>query len=286
MIRICIIYDKLRFEEKKLYKDIQQKGFDATLVDGKSLIFDTESSKSDSRFGDIVLQRVISYNRGLHLTYCLEQIGLPVVNSFSVSEICGNKLITSLILKKNNVPTPKTTFAFSTESARECMKKLGYPLVVKPIIGSWGRGVYQIKDQSMAEMMLDSRQENENLFSRIYYLQELVDRPSRDIRCIIIGDQVVASVFRYSSENEWRTNVAVGGRTEVAPLTSELKEIVLKASNAVGGGILGVDLMEDKERGYLVHEVNNTVEFRGASAVCKSDIAGAMTDYLVKMSSK
>ena len=264
MIKICIIYDKLRFEEKKLYKDIQQKGFDATLVDGKSLIFDTESSKSDSRFGDIVLQRVISYNRGLHLTYCLEQIDLPVVNSFSVSEICGNKLITSLILKKNNVPTPKTTFAFSTESARECMKKLGYPLVVKPIIGSWGRGVYQIKDQSMAEMMLDSRQENENLFSRIYYLQELIDRPSRDIRCIVIGDQVVASVFRYSSENEWRTNVAVGGRTEVAPLTSELNEIVLKASNAVGGGILGVDLMEDKERGYLVHEVNNTVEFRGA----------------------
>jgi [lysine-biosynthesis-protein LysW]---L-2-aminoadipate ligase len=286
LVRICIIYDKLRFEEKKIYNDIQQKGFDATLIDGKSLIFDTESSKSDSRFGDIILQRVISYNRGLHLTYCLEQIGLPVVNSFSVSEICGNKLITSLILKKNNVPTPKTTFAFSTESARECMKKLGYPLVVKPVIGSWGRGVYQIKDQSMADMMLDSRQENDNSFSRIYYFQELIDRPSRDIRCIVIGDQIVVSVFRYSSENEWRTNVAVGGRTEMAPLTSELKEIVLKASNAVGGGILGVDLMEDKERGYLVHEVNNTVEFRGASAVCKSDIAGAMTDYLVKMSSK
>jgi [lysine-biosynthesis-protein LysW]--L-2-aminoadipate ligase len=286
LVRICIIYDKLRFEEKKIYNDIQQKGFDATLIDGKSLIFDTESSKSDSRFGDIILQRVISYNRGLHLTYCLEQIGLPVVNSFSVSEICGNKLITSLILKKNNVPTPKTTFAFSTESARECMKKLGFPLVVKPVIGSWGRGVYQIKDQSMADMMLDSRQENDNSFSRIYYFQELIDRPSRDIRCIVIGDQIVASVFRYSSENEWRTNVAVGGRTEMAPLTSELKEIVLKASNAIGGGILGVDLMEDKERGYLVHEVNNTVEFRGASAVCKSDIAGAMTDYLVKMSSK
>lgn len=286
MVRICIIYDKLRFEEKKIYNDIQQKGLDANLVDGKSLIFDTESSKSDSRFGDIILQRVISYNRGLHLTYCLEQIGLPVVNSFSVSEICGNKLITSLILKKNNVPTPKTTFAFSTESARECMKKLGYPLVVKPIIGSWGRGVYQIKDQSMAEMMLDSRQENDNSFSRIYYFQELIDRPSRDIRCIVVGDQIVASVFRYSSENEWRTNVAVGGRTEVAPLTSELKEIVLKASNAVGGGILGVDLLEDKERGYLVHEVNNTVEFKGASTVCKSDIAGAMTDYVVKVTSK
>jgi len=229
---------------------------------------------------------VISYTRGLHLTYCIEQMGLPIVNSFNVSEICGNKLITSMVLKKNGVPTPRTTFAFSTESARECMKNLGYPLVVKPIIGSWGRGVYQIKDQSMAEMLLDTRQDNDNSYSRIYYFQELIDRPSRDIRCIVIGDEIAASVYRYSSENEWRTNVAVGGRTEEAPLTSVLQEIVLKASNAIGGGILGVDLMEDKERGYLVHEVNNTVEFRGASAVCKSDIAGAMTDYLIKRSTK
>ena len=286
MIRICIIYDKIRFEEKKIFNKIKEKGFDATLVDGKSLVFDTESSKHDPVFGDIILQRVISYYRGLHLTYCLEQAGLSVVNSFNVSEICGNKLITSMVLKKNNVPTPKTTFAFSTESARECMKNLGYPLVVKPIIGSWGRGIYQIKDQSMAEMLLETRQDNDNSFSRIYYFQELIDRPSRDIRCIVVGDEIVASVYRHSSENEWRTNVAMGARTEEAPLTSELQEIVLKASKAIGSGILGVDLMEDRERGYLVHEVNNTVEFRGASAVCKSDIAGAMTDYLVRMSTK
>lgn len=286
MIRICIIYDKIRFEEKKIYNKIKEKGFYATLVDGKSLVFDTESSKHDEVFGDIILQRVISHYRGLHLTYCLEHTGLSVVNSFNVSEICGNKLITSMVLKKNNVPTPKTTLAFSTESARECMKNLGYPLVVKPIIGSWGRGIYQIKDQSMAEMLLETRQDNDNSFSRIYYFQELIDRPSRDIRCIVVGDEIVASVYRHSSENEWRTNVAMGGRTEEAPLTSELQEIVLKASKAIGSGILGVDLMEDRERGYLVHEVNNTVEFRGASAVCKSDIAGAMTDYLVRMSTK
>lgn len=286
MNRICIIYDKIRFEEKTIYSKIKEKGLDASLVDGKSITFDTEATNLDPVFGDIIFQRMISYNRGLYLTYCLEQLGLPVINSFNVSEICGNKLITSIVLKKNNVPTPKTTFAFSAESARECMKNLGYPLVVKPIIGSWGRGVYQIKDQSMAEMLLDTRQNNDNSFSRIYYFQELIDRPTRDVRCIVIGDEIVASVYRYSSENEWRTNVAVGGRTEEAPMSSELQEIVLKASNAVGGGILGVDLMEDKKRGYLVHEVNNTVEFRGASAVSKSDIAGSMTDYLVKMCGK
>jgi [lysine-biosynthesis-protein LysW]--L-2-aminoadipate ligase len=286
LIRICIIYDKLRFEEKQIYSKIKEKGLDASLVDGKSITFDTETSKPNPIFGNIIFQRVISYNRGLHITYCLEEIGLPVVNSFNVSEICGNKLITSMVLKKNNVPTPKTTFAFSTESARECMNNLGYPLVVKPIIGSWGRGVYQIKDQTMAEMLLDVRQENDNLFSRIYYFQELIDRPTRDIRCIVIGDEIAACVYRYSPENEWRTNVAVGGKTEAAPLNSELREIVLKASKAVGEGILGVDLMEDRERGYLVHEVNNTVEFRGASAASKSDIAGKMIDYLVERSSK
>jgi len=261
-----------------------ERGFNATLVDGKLLTFDTDSSKANVLLGDVILQRVISYNRGLHLTYCLEQMGFNVVNSFDVSKICGNKLFTSMVLKKNNIQTPKTTFAFSVESARKCIKDLGFPLVVKPIIGSWGRGVYQIKDQHMAEMLLDSRQDNDNSLSRIYYFQELINRPSRDIRCIVVGDEVVASIYRYSSENEWRTNVSVGGRTEEAQLTSELQDIVLKAANAVGGGILGVDVMEDKTRGYLVHEVNNTVEFRGASAVCKSDIAGAMTDYLMKIS--
>jgi [lysine-biosynthesis-protein LysW]--L-2-aminoadipate ligase len=138
----------------------------------------------------------------------------------------------------------------------------------------------------MAKIFLDMREENDNLFSRIYYFQELVDRPTRDIRCIVTGNEIAASVYRYSPENEWRTNVAVGGRTEVAPLNPELREIVLKASKAVGEGILGVDLMEDRERGYLVHEVNNTVEFRGASAVSKSDIAGKMVDYLLEKSNK
>jgi [lysine-biosynthesis-protein LysW]--L-2-aminoadipate ligase len=281
MVQICIIYDRIRFEEKALFRKIEEKGLLSNLIDGKSLTFDTNSRKDDFQLGDIILQREVSHSRGLYITACLESLGLNVVNTFSVNEVCGNKLLTSLALVKYNVPTPHTSFAFSSESANRLMESLNFPLVVKPVVGSWGRGVYQINDRRAAEIWIDSREEIGSPFSRIYYIQERIDRPPRDIRCIVAGESIVASVYRHAAENEWITNVAMGGKTEEGPMNSELQEITLKAAEAVGNGILGIDLMEDKERGYLVHEINNTVEFRGASLVSKNDIAGSMVDYLV-----
>jgi [lysine-biosynthesis-protein LysW]---L-2-aminoadipate ligase len=282
MVRLCIIYDKIRFEEKALLKKIDEKGYLPNFIDGKTLIFDSNSRKNNFDLGDIVLQREISHYRGLYITSCLEFLGFKVINNFNVSEICGNKLLTSLALIKDNVPTPETSFAFSSESAAQLMDKLGYPLVVKPIVGSWGRGVYLIKDKSAAELLIASREEIGNIFSRIYYVQEKIDRPPRDIRCIVIGDRIVASIYRFAPEGRWITNVATGGRSEIAPMNSELEEITFKAARSVGDGILGIDIMEDPKRGYLVHEINNTVEFRGASTVSPNDIAESMIDYLVK----
>ena len=114
----------------------------------------------------------------------------------------------------------------------------------------------------------------------------MVKRPARDLRCIVVGDEIVGAIYRYSAQNEWRTNVARGGKAEAAPITNELEDIALRAARAVGGGVLGVDLMEDEKRGLLVHEVNNTVEFRGASNVCQADIAGAIIDYALLIAKK
>ena len=286
MVDICIVYDKIRFEEKALNYKISEKGHKPSLVDGKNLVFSTEFDSDADKFGDVVLQRQISHFRGLFVTFCLENSGINVVNSYRVSEICGNKLITSSILAKSNVPTPKTRFVFSSETAIDEMENFGYPLVIKPIIGSWGRGIYQITNRQMARMLVENRDENQGMFSKIYYIQKEVKRPSRDIRCIVAGNRVVASVYRYSADKEWRTNVAMGGRTEEANLTKQLEDTVLKAAESVGGGILGVDLMEDEEEGLVVHEINNTVEFRGAASVCKSDIPGSMVDYLISLSKK
>jgi [lysine-biosynthesis-protein LysW]--L-2-aminoadipate ligase len=286
MVEVCVVYDKVRFEEKALYDTAKKKGLRAQIIDAKKITINNASKRKTLQFGDVVLQRCISHFRGLYLTACLEFMGFMVINKFKVGETCGNKLITSLTLAKSNVPTPKTHFAFSAESAIEVINTTGFPVVLKPIIGSWGRGVFPIRDEEVANMIIEMRKENDNPLSRIYYVQEMIKRPPRDLRCIVVGDKIVAAIYRYSAENEWRTNVSRGGKAELAPITNELEDIALRAAKSVGGGILGVDLMEDEKRGLLVHEVNNTVEFRGASNVSESDIPGAMIDYALTIAKK
>jgi [lysine-biosynthesis-protein LysW]--L-2-aminoadipate ligase len=283
MVEVSIICDKVRFEEKMLYEKAQSKGIKSKIVDGKTLTVGTDSRPKDFLLGDIILQRSVSYYRGLYLTACLEFLGFKVINRFEVGQTCGNKLITSIKLAENKIPSPKTQFAFSAESGLENIKKTGFPVVLKPIVGSWGRGIYPLRNLETASMIVEMREEDNSPLSRIYYIQEMVDRPPRDIRCIVIDDQAVTAIYRYSSQSEWRTNVARGGDVELAPITKEIEDLAVRAAKAVGGGILGVDMMEDKNRGLVVHEVNNTVEFRGAASVSKADIPNAMIDYAVKL---
>ncbi|MFL6482076.1 MAG: lysine biosynthesis protein LysX [Nitrososphaera sp.] len=286
MVEVSILCDKVRFEEKALYEKTQSRGIDSKIVDSKTIIIGTNNKRIDFLLGDVILQRSVSYYRGLYLTACLEFLGFKVINRFEVGQTCGNKLVTSIKLEQNRIPTPKTQFAFSAESGLETIKKTGLPLVLKPIIGSWGRGIYPLRDLETASMIIEMREEDNSPLSRIYYIQEMVDRPPRDIRCIIVGEQAIAAIYRYSSEFEWRTNVARGGKVELAPLTNEMEDLALRAAKAVGGGVLGVDMMEHKDHGLVVHEVNNTVEFRGAASVSRADIPGEIVDYAVKQARK
>ncbi|HJU34641.1 MAG TPA: lysine biosynthesis protein LysX [Nitrososphaera sp.] len=286
MVEVSILCDKVRFEEKALYEKTKSKGVESKIVDSKTITIGTYSKKKDFPLGDVILQRSVSYYRGLYLTACLEFLGFKVINRFDVGQTCGNKLITSIRLEQNKVPTPKTAFAFSAESGLESAKRTGFPLVLKPIIGSWGRGIYPLRDFETASMVIEMREEDDSPLSRIYYIQEMVDRPPRDIRCIVVGDQAVTAIYRYSSQSEWRTNVARGGKVELATMTKEMEDLALRAAKAVGGGILGVDMMEDKNHGLVVHEVNNTVEFRGAATVSETDIAAEIIDYAVDLARK
>jgi [lysine-biosynthesis-protein LysW]---L-2-aminoadipate ligase len=286
MVEVSIVCDKVRFEEKMLYEKAQSKGIRSKIVDAKTLTVGTDSKPKDFLLGDIILQRSVSYWRGLYLTACLEFLGFKVINRFEVGQTCGNKLITSIKLAENGIPSPKTQFAFSAESGLENIKKTGFPVVLKPIVGSWGRGIYPLRNLETASMIVEMREEDNSPLSRIYYIQEMVDRPPRDIRCIVIDDQAVTAIYRYSSQSEWRTNVARGGNVELAPITNEIEDLALRAAKAVGGGILGVDMMEDKNRGLVVHEINNTVEFRGAASVSKADIPNAMINYAVKLAKR
>ena len=281
MQKICIVFDRLRTEEKLLQKEAENLGYETSMIDAKITSFNTDSKRKDFEFGDVVLERCISYYRGLHFTACLEFLDIPVINKFDVANTCGNKMITSMLLKKNNIPTPKTYFSFSAETALENFEKIGYPLVIKPIIGSWGRSVMPIKDKDTAEAVIENRQVTDGPQDRIYYLQEMVDRPPRDIRVITIGDQAISAMYRKSSGG-FKTNIALGADPELCEITKEIEDLCEKASKAVGGGILGIDLMEDKEKGLVVHEVNNTVEFKGLVKVSEKNIPKEMIDYAVR----
>jgi len=280
MQKICIVFDRLRTEEKLLQKNAEELGYETSMIDAKITSFDTDSKPENFEFGDVVLERCVSYYRGLHFTACLEFMDIPVINKFDVANTCGNKMITSMLLKKSNIPTPKTYFSFSAETALENFENIGYPLVIKPIIGSWGRSVMQIKDKDTAEAVIENRQVTDGPQDRIYYLQEMIDRPPRDIRVITVGDQAVSAMYRKSSGG-FKTNIALGADPELCEITKEIEDLCEKTSKAVGGGILGIDLMEDKKRGLVVHEVNNTVEFKGLVKVSKKNIPKEMIDYAV-----
>ena len=278
MSKVCIVFDRLRTEEKMLQKEASDLGHDPVMIDAKITQINTDSKKEDYNFGDVVLERCVSYFRGLHFTASLEFLDIPVLNKFDVANICGNKMFMTLLLKKNNIPTPKTYFSFSSESAAENLEKVGFPLVIKPVIGSWGRGVMSLKDKDTMEAVFEIRDITDSPHDRIYYLQELIKRPPRDIRVITVGDKPIAAMYRKSSGG-FKTNIALGADPELCEITKEIEDMAIKASKAMGGGILGIDMMEDDQRGLVVHEVNNTVEFKGLARVSQRNIPKEMVEF-------
>ncbi len=287
MTLMGLIYDRIRWEEKALIKASKKAGLALTPVDAKEIYFNVpEKAKALKKtFGNLIIQRCVSYFRGLHITAVLENMGFPVINPFHTSLICGNKLFTTLALTKAGLPSPKTTVAFAPETALKVLDKMGYPAVLKPTVGSWGRLVALVRDRESAQALIEAREEIRNALLRIYYVQELVKRPPRDIRVIVIGGETIAASYRYAPPGDWRTNVARGGASKPCPITPELQELALKAAEAVGGGVLAVDCMEGPE-GFLVNEVNSTIEFRGISSTTEVNIAERILDYAAGMVKK
>ncbi len=276
-MKASITFDRLRWEEKALADAASSTGLDASLVDAKAMVF--QVSKGHRELGDIVLQRCISHYRSLMVTRAIEGAGVRVVNRLSVAEVCSNKLATSIALSRAGIPTPRTMVAMSSEAVESAAGQLGFPLVMKPFSGSWGRMVSVVRDMETLQALVEYKEELANPLEHMYYLQEYVKRPPRDIRVIVAGDRLVASVHRYAPDGEWRTNVARGGTSKAFKPDSELKEMVHKASEAVGGGILGVDAMESSE-GYVIHEVNNTIEFKGAQSAVSTSIPEQLMRYV------
>ncbi len=274
---LTILYDNIRWEEKALYEAARKKGIEVENLDCKNLALDLNDGNSIYK-DRVILQRCVSYFKNVHSTAALEGLGARMINPLQAAIMCGNKLYSHMLLEKAGVRTPKAFSAFSEAAAMAALDEMGYPAVIKPTVGSWGRLIALLRDKESASAVLEDREHMFPIY-HIYYFEEFVERPPRDIRAIVVGDRVVAAIYRYSGQGEWKTNMALGGHAETCPVTKELEDICLKATRALGGQIVGVDLMESKDKGLMVHEVNNTTEFKNTVRVTGVDIPDLMIEY-------
>src|SRR6188474_1693813 len=275
MIRIGFLYTRLRLEEKYLLEELD-KHSDVEIIRMKDgdMFFDIHELPEQV---DVLFERSISYSRGLYISRIFEAHGIPVVNSSLVAERCGDKYITSQILTKNGIPTPRVLMAFDEESALRAIETMGYPCVMKPVVGSWGRLLAKIENREMAEALVEHKA-SLGVHHQVFYVQEYIDKPGRDIRAFVVGDEVICAIYR-SSEN-WITNTARGGVATNCPLTDEIAELCQRAARAVGGGLLALDLFET-ENGLTINEINHTMEFRNSITTTGVNIPEKMIEYVL-----
>ena len=280
-MKIGICYTIVSEENKMILEAAKKRGIALQrIVDGEAVLPVANGAPPKNEL-DALLQRSVSYSRGLYLAYYYEKQGTQVINSYTAAKIFGDKALSSFELAASGIPTPKTAIAFSPGAAAESAGDFGFPLVMKPVMGSWARMVHRINDSDALDAALESREEMGNPWQKIYYLQEHINKPGRDIRAFVVGNEVIAAMYRNANEKSgWVTNAAKGATTTACAVTPELAEICLKAAAIGGEGIYGVDLMESG-RGLLVHEVNHTAEFKSCAAATGVDIAGKIVDYAI-----
>ena len=274
-MRVGFLHSLIRPEEKLLIRELRSRaGVELVLLDDRQLVFDLRARPEV----DIVLERSINHSRAMHALRLFESVGIECINRYEVARKCGDKILTAVALQEFGVPQPETRVAFTEDSTLEAIEQLGYPVVLKPAVGSWGRLLSRINDREAAETVIEHKAILGSYHHSIFFAQKYVEKGGRDIRSFVVGDECIAAVYRTSEH--WITNTARGGRTSNCPVTAELAEISLRAAEAVGGGVLAVDLFETGD-GLLINEVNYTMEFRNSIDVTGVNIPERIVSYLL-----
>lgn len=274
-MRIGILCSRIRVEEKLLLAELDRRGVDYTKINDDDVVFDLNAGRYPY---DVVLERSIHHSRALYALRAFNDAGVPTVNTYQVADTCGDKFKTTQALITAGVPTPRTRMAFTPESALRAIEELGYPVVLKPAIGSWGRLISKVNDREAAEALLEHKEILGSYHHSIFYIQEYIAKPQgRDIRAFVIGDECICAIYRTSAH--WITNTARGGAASNCPVTPALADICVGAARAVGGGVVAIDLLEDADGRLLVNEVNYTMEFRNSIDTTGVNIPARIIDY-------
>ncbi len=286
-MRIALLVTHIRPEEKLLIAAFQAQGVEPDILLDRDLHFNINEGADQFAPNGVawnqyalVMERSVSTSRGLYAAAILNAWGIPTINRYATAVVCADKLMTSLVLAQHGVPQPQTRLSFTPETAINSIESLGYPAVLKPVTGSWGRLLARVNDRYSAEAILEHRETLGDYQQHIYYVQEYVNKPDRDIRAFVVGDRTICAIYRTSAH--WITNTARGGQASNCPITPEIDAICQQAAAAVGGGVLALDLFETPDGALLVNEINHTMEFRNSSAPTGVNIADEVVRYALQ----
>lgn len=277
-MKIGLLHSLIRKDEKFLMDEFaKMKGVDLVLIDDREITFNLGHDNFEV---DVLVERCINHSRALHGLRLFEASGIKCVNTYNVATICGDKLLTSVALAENNVPQPEIRVAFTEESAMKAILEMGFPVVLKPAVGSWGRLLSKINDKDAAEAILEHKTVLGSYHHSIFYIQKYVEKKGKDIRSFVVGDKCIAAIYRTSPH--WITNTARGGVATNCPVTEELNDISIRAAKAVGGGIVAIDVFET-EQGLMVNEVNYTMEYKNSITTTGVNIPRKMAEYILQV---
>lgn len=280
----AMVVSRVRTDEKRILDAFDRHGLRCEVIDSRrfwqALDVDPVPPSGPKRTRRVVLNREIGHARAVYAARALESVNAVVVNSATATEVCGDKYRTSLALRAAGLPAPRTALALTPEAALDALEAIGYPAVVKPLTGSWGRLVSRLPDREAAETVMEYISALSGPFSHLVYVQELIAKPDRDIRAVVVGGRVVGAVYRRGSG--WRTNVARGAETVRCTVTAEIERLAVESARCVEADIAGVDLIEDADGALSVLEVNHGVEFTGFQRALGDSVpvADAVLDHL------
>jgi len=257
MKKIDLIYTRLRTEERMIADALRKRGCEVALHQDADLVLTLDRQRWSD--GEVVLMRSMSFTRSRYLAAIMEAKGSRVVNSSRAISTCGDKALTTLALAAHDVPVPWSFVGFEEEATLAEIERRGYPVVTKPVQGSWGRMVARLDARSAAEGMLSMRFGTGGAQDHVALVQEYVDKPGYDLRVYVIGKALGKGIRRRSEH--WITNTARGAVAEAYELPVAHAKLAERAAAAVGGEILAIDLLETRSGDIQVNEINHCVEF-------------------------
>lgn len=277
------------YSTKRLVEAGKARGHEVEVIDTLKCYMDITSKKPMIYYQDKTLHDfdAIIPRIGASITFYgtavirqFEMMGVISLNESVAISRARDKLRSLQLLSRRGIGLPTTGFAHSTKMTQELIKLVGgAPLVIKLLEGTQGKGVVLAETDGAAESVIDAFREMD---ANILVQEFIKEARGSDIRCFVIGDEVVASMKRTAKAGEFRSNLHRGGSAEIVEITPEERQAALDATKVLGLSVAGVDLLRS-ERGPLIMEVNSSPGLNGIETATGKDVAGMIIEYLESM---